>query len=442
MTPRTKRMLAIALAGLAACSDDESAPEPNLDASLVLSAEAQPADGALDGGALVPGAELVTPAMLDVLFVIDNSGSMASEQVKLAREIPRMVQVLTSGDRWAGRESEVPAGLSEKARRFTPVKSLHLGVVSTNFGGMLEPTGTQEAILSCAGLGDEGKLLSDTTIAVEGVTAKGGEFPNFARGDVVLAPDPACALPVQPRYQSFGADGGQAEVGTAFSCMARVGVRGCPFEQPLESMWNALAPASRKGELYEFAGGAKGQGDRFNDGFVREDAALAVVVLTDEDDCSITDRGHALFGLDEQAREEYGDLNLRCFRNAGDSNLVRAAERYRQGLLSLKPKDPRRVVFTAIAGIPRDAIASGSAPAAILELPEMQYAEDPVAPGLPRIVCSADDATRPEDAYPARRLVNLAGLMQEAALLESICAPSYAPVVDRLVNKIAPLMGE
>ena len=36
---------------------------------------------------------------LDLLFVVDNSASMHQEQAALRREFPRLVEVLTTGDR-------------------------------------------------------------------------------------------------------------------------------------------------------------------------------------------------------------------------------------------------------------------------------------------------------------------------------------------------------
>src|SRR6478672_7066188 len=36
---------------------------------------------------------------VDILFMIDNSNSMAQEQASIAREIPNMIEILSSGDR-------------------------------------------------------------------------------------------------------------------------------------------------------------------------------------------------------------------------------------------------------------------------------------------------------------------------------------------------------
>jgi hypothetical protein len=55
-----------------------------------------------------------------------------------------------------------------------------------------------------------------------------------------------------------------------FQCISNVGTQGCGFEQPLEAMKLALTPA-------------------INPGFTRSDAHTAIVILTEEDDCSIAD---------------------------------------------------------------------------------------------------------------------------------------------------------
>jgi hypothetical protein len=53
---------------------------------------------------------------------------------------------------------------------------------------------------------------------------------------------------------------------TALTCMSAVGTCGCGFEHSLESLYQAVTTS--------------------NPGFVRDDALLAIVFLTDEDDCS------------------------------------------------------------------------------------------------------------------------------------------------------------
>jgi hypothetical protein len=384
-------------------------------------------------------------SMLDILFVVDNSGSMASEQEKLARELTRIVHVLSSGDRYAQREDQVPPGLSDKARRFTPVSSLHIGVVSTNVGGIDQPPGSQPSILSCAGLGDDGKLQHSTEVAVNGVVAGNKEFEGYLNGETVIAPSAECQLPAQPSYQSYLTSDDPAAVGLAFRCVARLGVRGCSFEQPLESMWKALAPSTApKGapkELFTFRAGSAGQGDRENQGFLRENAVLAIVHLTDEEDCSITDAGEALFSLSRAVGDQYGPINLRCGLEADNKKLVQDPQRYVSALRSLKPGHPERVVFAAVVGVPPAAIQAGVSFDELLALPEMQFKEHPQKLGFPTPSCSVLSDGRNNEAYPGRRFVQVAKALGAQSVVESICAETYGPVLDRVIDKIAPQLG-
>jgi hypothetical protein len=409
--------------------------------------------GALDAGLPITvqladgGTSLVYEPVssLDILFVIDNSGSMASEQEKLARELTRMVRVLTSGDRYAEREHQVPPGLPDKSRRFTPVGSLHVGVVSTNMGGIDAPPDRPEALRSCSGLGDDATLQHSTVTAVEGVVATNKEFQDYQQGDVVIPPSPECALPAQPAYQSYLTSDDPAAVGLAFRCVARLGVRGCSFEQPLEAMWKALAPsAPSKGapkELFTFLNGSKGQGDRANQGFLRENAVLAIVHLTDEDDCSITDAGKVMFLLTPEAAQ-YGPVNLRCGGfNVEDDELVHDTARYVSGLRSLKPGHPERVVFAAVVGVPAAPIQAGVSLDQLLALPEMQFTENPLKLGFPNTSCSLLSDGRNNEAFPPRRIVQVAKSLGAQSVVESICAETYGPALDRVIDKIAPQLG-
>lgn len=64
-----------------------------------------------------------TPLTLDLLFVVDNSGSMAEEQRALAEQFPVMVRSLATGD------------LDDDGRPdVQPVGDLRVGVITTNLG--------------------------------------------------------------------------------------------------------------------------------------------------------------------------------------------------------------------------------------------------------------------------------------------------------------------
>jgi len=238
---------------------------------------------------------------LDLLFVIDNSRSMEDEQTALAANFDRFIAILENTD----------GGLPD----------LHLGVISTDVG-----TGRSD-VGGCDGEGDDGRLQA--------------------------TPRGACSAPDGSFLRSFGNDDGsrttnfEGELGDAFACIARLGTGGCGFEQPLESMRRALAPDNVA-----------------NAGFLRDDALLAVVFITDEDDCSARDP--ALF----DAGEPIGPFDdFRCFaqgvicrgdepRSPGpkaectaraDSAYLESVERYSDFLVQLKG-DIGKIVVAGIAG--------------------------------------------------------------------------------------------
>jgi hypothetical protein len=369
---------------------------------------------------------------VDLLFVIDNSGSMATEQQKLAAELPRLVQVLTTGDRNAGRTG----GMVSQEGMFTPVSSLHLGVVSTNMGGIESPMGST-IIQSCKGLGDDGKFLRSTDIAASGVTAEANnEFPGYRTGEVVLPPDPACAnVREPPPYQVYetGEEPSAEEVSAAFRCVSKVGVRGCPYEQQLEAMWKALAPSD---EDFDFLNNTKGHGDPkgVNAGFVREDAILAIIHVSDEEDCSIKEAGKALFADTPEAAQMFGQqINLRCGQQAGNAELIWPTKRYVEGLRSLKPDHPDRIIFAAIVGIPTR--AQGMPFDQILNLPEMQFRAG--FAGQPAASCANMSSGRREEAYPPRRFLEVARSFGSEAVVSSICSDNFAPALDILIDRIA-----
>ena len=166
---------------------------------------------------------------VDILFVIDNSLSMEEEQDELADNFPRFIEVLE------GIEGGLP--------------NVHIGVVSTDVGaGQIVPGA------GCTQIGDDGGLQA---VARGSCQAPGDRFIE----DIADPDDP------DVRIRNY--DPAVASLEDTFSCIARLGTLGCGFEAPLESMYRALK--DEKG---------------LNTGFLRDDAFLAVVFITDEDDCS------------------------------------------------------------------------------------------------------------------------------------------------------------
>jgi len=66
----------------------------------------------------------------------------------------------------------------------------------------------------------------------------------------------------------------------------------------------------------------------------------------------------------------------------------------------------------------------------------MQFEENPLKPGFPRMSCTGVTGTRIDSAYPPRRFLEVAKAFGDQAVLHSICAETYAPAIDRVVSKI------
>lgn len=190
---------------------------------------------------------------LDILVVVDNSGSMRQEQDSLAANFDRFINVLTT--------------------TLGTLPDLHLGVVSTDLGA------GPYNIAACTGSGDNGVLQN--------------------------APSGACETPGPEPFiiDSLEADGSRTTnyngaLADAFSCIAKLGITGCGFEQQLEAMRRAL-------------NGSNAQ----NNGFLRDNAVLAVLMVTDEDDCSAEDVGvfNADAALDNNDSVLGPLASFRCF---------------------------------------------------------------------------------------------------------------------------------
>lgn len=331
-------------------------------------------------------------ADIDLLFMIDNSGSMREEQANLVMELPRVIDVLASGD--LDRDGD---------QDFTPARSLHVGFVTTDMG-----SGNQLGVRTCTqGLGDDGILRSRSSVGSAPcmATYPSGTF-EFLSGE---------------NTDTFAAQLG---------CVASVGTGGCGFEQQLEAPLKALTPANpeawtRAGytppRFYDATSGLPGRlvghGSGANAGFLRPDSTLAVVLLTDEEDCSVAD--YSIFGPDP--RFSSVPSNVRCNTFGGDPSIVYPTSRYVDGFIGLRRR-PSQLVFSVIAGIPPAAEAAADAGdfAEVLAHPDMFPTLDETGTNL-RPSCSSPLGV----AFPPVRMVEVAaGLAAQGASVSvnSICS--------------------
>jgi hypothetical protein len=336
-------------------------------------------------------------AKMDILFMVDNSPSMAPLQAKLAAAFPDLMKVLQS----------LPSG----------VPDLHIGVVSSDMGAGVFG---DEQVPGCRHGGDGGRLqvaaragctvtgLTDAFISVHADPSTGALVTNY--GDQAL-PD-------------------------VFSCIALLGQDGCGFEQPFASVRRALDPALAPAE---------------NAGFLRADAYLAVVLLSNEDDCSVPADSQLFNPKSNSLAGEYGPLtSFRCnyFGHHVDgkgqppsmteAKLYQKAESAENGpldsvadfvafLKSLKG-DPARVLVATIAGPPSPYV--------------VDLVPAPIAGGeqWPEI---AHSCTQPDGTFadPGVRLWGALQSFGKRGVFESICNNSSTPALQRIAETlVGPLL--
>jgi hypothetical protein len=195
---------------------------------------------------------------LDLVFMIDDSPSMSPLQVQMAKNLPDFMNVLKNPD---------TGGLPD----------LHIGVISQDLGaGRSSFNGCQRVG------GDQGQFFN------AGVNPVGCTGPSDKYIIDTINPDGTRTTNFDPSL----------DVTNVFSCISLLGDRGCGLEAQLGSILAALAPTPPPG----------------NEGFLRDDAYLAVVMLTNEDDCTIPpdgDLGNP--NMTDPTRDMYGALqSYRC----------------------------------------------------------------------------------------------------------------------------------
>jgi len=194
---------------------------------------------------------------VDILFVIDNSGSMAEEQALLSANFKAFIDVLERDDVKA---------------------NYRIGVTTTDSGNPRCPTTTPEGgrlgLSSCVDRAADAEfsyLDQDFSYACS-------DFCQKDDSQIKIKPTTTAVDPVaKPRTWLESIEGetnveGVDSMVEAFQCFGPQGVSGCGFESHLESMYKALAASSDRNSS--------------NYGFLRDTAILSVVIISDEADCS------------------------------------------------------------------------------------------------------------------------------------------------------------
>ena len=323
---------------------------------------------------------------IDLLFMIDNSNSLSEEQNNLAAQLPRMVRALATGDIDGDGTIDAP-----------PARSLQVGVVTSDMGtgGFLIPT--------CA----DSNFGNDGILRTVGNTSQSGCDASY------------------PAFSTFEPSEDANAFARSIACVANTGTNGCGFEQQLEAVLKAVTPSSSS---VTFSMGTRGHGDGANAGFLRPNALLSIVMLTDEPDCSALDSD--IFNPDTLRFP--GDLNLRCVDHP---QALHPIQRYVEGFIEAKG-DATRITFSAIAGIP-PRLENERNYEVILNDPDMQLMPDPELPARLRPSCN-----RPGTgiAFPPRRIVQVAAGLEArgvATTISSICTDDYTRTFDAILRSQA-----
>jgi hypothetical protein len=374
---------------------------------------------------------------VDLLFSVDNSASMAEEQTSLKQQFPRMISILTTGQRTPDDPTPFPAA-----------KDLHLGVVSSDMGAL-----GQTDVEGCSETGgDDGKLQ------------------NTPRGMI------GCQA-VYPSFLSYIAGPNTPEqIATDFGCIAELGTGGCGYEQQLESAFKALWPsqyADQRGNArdnpFQFLGLTPqqmlGRGDLEapdgSQGFIRPISSrglslVAIVVVSDEEDCSASNTSHFANPTGPTDPLFNQGPQVRCFNNK--QNLYDVS-RYIDGFKELRPGYEQLVVFAAIVGVPANLVDEEARTEFDLTDPERRTAyyarimDDPrmqervINQRNPQNAQMAPSCTHRDrtgqfsSAFPPRRIVEVARGFDENGVIQSICQDDFGPAMDAIIEVIAKQLG-
>jgi len=355
--------------------------------------------GGRDGGVLQVDGFIVDPNRnIDILFMIDNTaGRLVQDNV--LRNFPAFVNALEA----------FPGGLP----------NLHIAVITSDLGA------GDGSIAGCSATGGDA-----------------GRFQYTARGTCT-----ATNLDVGATFISNigGLPNYRGNLADVFTCIAAVGESGCGFEQPLAAVVRAL--------------GADGQPPPIeNQGFLRPNAILLIVLVTDEDDCSVP-AGSTLFSTtDTTLASPLGPVSgYRCDEFGHLCNGVRPPRLAPSGSVNdvvtlngcmsaegagrLTPVATLAAEIRALKEFPDEqiqvsAIAAPSAPYTVT------WRNPPIADTGPwpsvQPSCIGADSTV---ATPAVRINQWVGAFGTSGQAYSVCETDYAPTLSSIAARLAPLVS-
>jgi len=342
---------------------------------------------------------------VDVLFVIDNSGSMAGHQSRLVAAMPAFLDGLSGLD-------------------------LRIAVTTTDAANprcaaaQTTPEGGKFVLRSC----HDAVAVGDFTFNSVDFSAACSEQCVIDPEDFIVAPT-ATAVDPDPKPRKWiertgGTLNVAGDIDDVLACALPQGVSGCGFESPLESMYLALAQS----ELSDSA---------TNYGFLRPEADLRIVFITDEMDCSYVPEFSEIFTTNKVFWEDPDapaatsavcfNAGVQCTGGPGTYTSCTATNHdidgaipvdesqavlqplskyvdFLQGIQASKT-GAATVQVIALAGVPQG-FETGTVPLVYADHTDAEAQQNfGIGPG-----CTADDPLAEEDlaAYPPSRLLEFA----------------------------------
>ncbi|MBM4375977.1 MAG: hypothetical protein FJ095_12900 [Deltaproteobacteria bacterium] len=234
---------------------------------------------------------------IDLLLMIDNSGSMADKQAILKEAVPEFVTALVNpkcindmgmtGTQPAGPLDDCPAGFE---REFEPIVDIHVGIMTSSLGGHGADSCVGDKVAS---ENDRGYLVKRTS--TNGSTPDVETWNN--KGFLVWDPNP-----MKPTHQPQGSSNITQFTNDVAAIVGGTGEVGCGFESQLEAWYRfAVDPDPYKTIVVEKNQAVLKDSDKElllqRADFIRPDSLFAVIMLTDENDCSVRDGSQFFFAL-------------------------------------------------------------------------------------------------------------------------------------------------
>jgi hypothetical protein len=370
---------------------------------------------------------------VDILFVVDNSGSMQEEQEILATALFPLINAMVDPlPEWP----------------LSPIDSLRVVVVSSDMGiqwggnpyniGDGWPGDTPQG---CGSVGDNGEFqtyssgktidiqndvipcAADGTQCPTGWTCSATEVDDVGScqapsGDGTNQTCPGMAAiwaetPIGPADDPIPND----EIAFQVACLSSLGTSGCGWEQQLQASAVALAKPS--------------QAD-----FLRDDSLLVVFIVSRDVECSI--ESNELFMVPEIQNLADGETMLACGMYP---EYLYDPEHFFSTYLELKGGNPNGVLFAAIVGVPVDDACQGTGDeiGECLDHPDMQ-----LVPMLHNdhwcfeLACERFESDMPVvTARPGTAFVELAQMFGSRGYVYSLCNEDLIPAMNDIAQMIA-----